>query len=103
MVRAIVALQAQEAATAGNAANAVDQLSPSGVGMLHLFAALGWEWGLTALLLANADVDLRDARGRTALHWAAARGHEVLIVPAEQLCIAGWQSTKHLVACVRHG
>lgn len=31
---------------------------------------------LQALLLAGYDMDLRDAWGHTALHWAAARGHE---------------------------
>jgi ankyrin repeat protein len=62
-------------AAGGN--GSLNELAPSGVGLLHLFAALGHEWGLTALLLAGAAVDLRDAQGRSPLHWAAARGHEV--------------------------
>ena len=62
---------------AAGGASSLNVLAPSGVGLLHLFAALGHEWGLTALLLAGATVDLRDAQGRSPLHWAAARGHEV--------------------------
>lgn len=69
---------ALQAASAGDGASSLNQLSSGGLGLLHLFAALGYEWGMTALLLAGAAVNLRDAQGRTALHWAAARGHEAI-------------------------
>jgi len=73
----VLQLQAQEAAARGAGKGGLDRASDSGLALLHLFAALGWEWGITALLLAGADCDVRDAWGRTPLHWAASRGHEV--------------------------
>lgn len=69
-----------QVASDGNGVSALNQLSGGGLGLLHLFAALGWEWGIAAVLLAGASVDLRDAQGRTALHWAAPRGHVVGLI-----------------------
>ena len=45
---------------------------------------------LQALLMAGGDVDVRDAWGHTALHWAAARGHEVAVTAllAGKVCMA---------------
>lgn len=43
-------------------------LDDEGQGVIHLVAALGYEWGLLPLIAAGISPNFRDARGRTALH-----------------------------------
>lgn len=49
-------------------------LNDQGKGVIHLVAALGYEWGLLPLIAAGISPNFRDACGRTALHWAAHYG-----------------------------
>ena len=43
-------------------------------GLLHLVAGMGWAWAVPQLMSAGFDLNSRDGRGLTALHWAAGRG-----------------------------
>ena len=42
--------------------------------MLHLAAALGYDWALEPTIIAGVSVNFRDVNGWTALHWAAFSG-----------------------------
>ena len=46
-------------------------LDEEGQGVLHLAAALGYDWAITPTITAGASVNFRDVHGWTALHWAA--------------------------------
>ncbi|MCO5612681.1 hypothetical protein L7F22_066950 [Adiantum nelumboides] len=54
-------------------------LDEHGLGVLHMAAALGYEWAIAPLLAAGVGVNTRDGRGWTALHWAAFCGREKVI------------------------
>ncbi|CAL9114262.1 unnamed protein product [Musa textilis] len=47
-----------------------------GQGVLHLAAALGYNWAIKPTVTAGVNINFRDAHGWTALHWAAFCGRE---------------------------
>ncbi|ESW31102.1 hypothetical protein PHAVU_002G209300 [Phaseolus vulgaris] len=51
-------------------------LSEEGQGVLHLVAALGYDWAIKPIITAGVNINFRDASGWTALHWAAYCGRE---------------------------
>ncbi|XP_019425726.1 PREDICTED: calmodulin-binding transcription activator 2 isoform X1 [Lupinus angustifolius] len=51
-------------------------LDKNGQGVLHLAAALGFDWGIKPILFAGVNINFRDVNGWTALHWAAFCGRE---------------------------
>ncbi|KAF0911884.1 hypothetical protein E2562_012355 [Oryza meyeriana var. granulata] len=51
-------------------------LGKEGQGVIHLAAALGYDWAIRPILVAGVNVNFRDAHGWTALHWAASCGRE---------------------------
>jgi hypothetical protein len=52
----------------GKGPNVLDE---GGQGVLHLAAALGFDWALEPTIVAGVNVNFRDVNGWTALHWAA--------------------------------
>lgn len=46
-------------------------LDNEGQGVLHLTAALGYEWAMGPIIASGISPNFRDARGRTGLHWAS--------------------------------
>lgn len=46
-------------------------LDEEGQGVLHLAAALGYDWAIRPTITAGVNINFRDAHGYTALHWAA--------------------------------
>ncbi|CAN6466613.1 unnamed protein product [Victoria cruziana] len=55
-------------------------LDEEGQGVIHLAAALGYEWAMGPIVAAGVSPNFRDARGRTGLHWAAYFGREEIVV-----------------------
>ncbi|XP_066379415.1 calmodulin-binding transcription activator 3-like isoform X1 [Miscanthus floridulus] len=51
-------------------------LCKEGQGVIHLVAALGYDWAIRPIMVAGVNVNFRDAHGWTALHWAASLGRE---------------------------
>ncbi|KAL2343802.1 hypothetical protein Fmac_005087 [Flemingia macrophylla] len=51
-------------------------LGEEGQGVLHLVAALGYDWAIKPIITAGVSINFRDANGWTALHWAAFCGRE---------------------------
>jgi hypothetical protein len=46
-------------------------LDDKGQGIIHLAAALGYEWAMRPIVASGISPNFRDARGRTGLHWAS--------------------------------
>ena len=46
-------------------------LDDEGFGVIHLTAALGYDWALGPIVTAGTNPNFRDAHGRTGLHWAS--------------------------------
>ncbi|XVF01567.1 hypothetical protein REPUB_Repub04eG0100200 [Reevesia pubescens] len=51
-------------------------LDEKGQGVLHLAAALGYDWAIKPTVTAGVSINFRDVNGWTALHWAAFCGRE---------------------------
>lgn len=49
-------------------------LDEEGQGVIHLAAALGFEWAIGPIVAAGVSPNFRDVRGKTALHWASYHG-----------------------------
>lgn len=45
-----------------------------GQNVLHLAAALGFDWAIRPIVVSGVSIDFRDVNGWTALHWAAFYG-----------------------------
>ncbi|XP_008223475.1 PREDICTED: calmodulin-binding transcription activator 2-like [Prunus mume] len=55
-------------------------LDNEGQGVLHLTAALGYEWAMGPIIASGISPNFRDARGRTGLHWASYFGREETVI-----------------------
>ncbi|OUZ99343.1 IQ motif [Macleaya cordata] len=55
-------------------------LDKDGQGVLHLTAALGYDWAISPTIAAGVNINFRDVNGWTALHWAASCGRERTVV-----------------------
>lgn len=55
-------------------------LDKDGQGVLHLAAAIGYDWAIRPTVTAGVGLNFRDALGWTALHWAAFCGRERTVV-----------------------
>lgn len=53
-------------------------LDKEGQGVIHLTAALGYDWAIRPTITAGVNINFRDAHGWTALHWAAFCGRFAL-------------------------
>ncbi|KAG9451523.1 hypothetical protein H6P81_011488 [Aristolochia fimbriata] len=62
-----------KAAEDGKGPNVLDK---EGQGVIHLVAALGYDWAIAPIVAAGVNINFRDAHGWTALHWAASCGRE---------------------------
>ncbi|XP_026437762.1 calmodulin-binding transcription activator 2-like isoform X1 [Papaver somniferum] len=51
-------------------------LDEEGQGVLHLAAALGYDWAIEPTISSGVSINFRDVNGWTALHWAAFCGRE---------------------------
>ncbi|KAE8672774.1 Calmodulin-binding transcription activator 2 [Hibiscus syriacus] len=51
-------------------------LDEKGQGVLHLAAALGYDWAINPTVTAGVSINFRDVNGWTALHWAAYYGRQ---------------------------
>lgn len=56
-----------------------------GLGAIHLAAALGYDWAMGPIVAAGVSPSFRDAKGRTALHWAAYYGREETVIALVRL------------------
>ncbi|GKV44651.1 hypothetical protein SLEP1_g51812 [Rubroshorea leprosula] len=61
----------KKVAEGGYASSILDE---GGQGVLHLAAALGYDWALEPTIVAGVRVDFCDVNGWSALHWAASCG-----------------------------
>ncbi|RVW55944.1 Calmodulin-binding transcription activator 2 [Vitis vinifera] len=60
-------------------------LDGKGQGVIHLAAALGYEWAMGPIIVAGVSPNFRDARGRTGLHWASYFGREETVIALVKL------------------
>ncbi|MED6160075.1 hypothetical protein PIB30_048000 [Stylosanthes scabra] len=54
-------------------------LSKKEQGIIHMVAGLGYEWALNPILSCGVNINFRDIKGWTALHWAAQFGREKMV------------------------
>ncbi|EEE58472.1 hypothetical protein OsJ_09725 [Oryza sativa Japonica Group] len=64
----------------GDGGKGPSMLDEEGQGVLHLAAALGYDWAIRPTIAAGVNINFRDAHGWTALHWAAFCGRERTVV-----------------------
>ncbi|KAJ4830903.1 hypothetical protein Tsubulata_044841 [Turnera subulata] len=64
-----------------------DVLDDEGQGVIHLAAGLGYEWAMGFIVAASGNPNFRDARGRTALHWASYFGREETVISLVRLAV----------------
>ncbi|XP_018850509.2 calmodulin-binding transcription activator 3-like isoform X3 [Juglans regia] len=55
-------------------------LDYEGQGVIHLAAALGYEWAMGPIVSVGVSPNFRDAHGRTGLHWASYFGREEAVI-----------------------
>lgn len=67
---------------------ALHVLDEEGQGVIHLVAALGYDWALGPMVAAGFNPNFRDIRGRTALHWASQFGREKTVLTLIKLGVA---------------
>lgn len=91
-----------------------DVLDGEGQGVIHLAASLGYEWAMDLIVAAGGNPNFRDARGRTALHWASYFGREETVIALIRLdadptavddpnpAFPGGQSAADLASCRGH-
>ncbi|XP_043725084.1 calmodulin-binding transcription activator 3-like isoform X2 [Telopea speciosissima] len=60
-------------------------LDDEGQCVIHLAAALGYDWAIGPIVAAGINTNFRDACGRTGLHWAAYFGREETVVALVKL------------------
>lgn len=60
-------------------------LDDEGQGVIHLAAALGYDWAMGPVVAAGVSPSFRDVHGRTGLHWAAYYGREETVVALVKL------------------
>ncbi|XP_078157179.1 calmodulin-binding transcription activator 3-like isoform X2 [Carex rostrata] len=60
-------------------------LGQEGQGVIHLAAALGYDWAMKPIVVAGVSINFRDVHGWTALHWAASCGRERTVVALKTL------------------
>ncbi|KAM0910280.1 hypothetical protein ACQ4PT_014267 [Festuca glaucescens] len=65
---------------AGDGGKGPSVLDEEGQGVLHLAAALGYDWAIRPTVTAGVNINFRDVHGWTALHWAAFCGRERTVV-----------------------
>ena len=75
----------------------------SGLTIFHCCAALGIEWAVRAMCATGVDLNHTDAFKRTALHWAVARGHEMVVATllssgAKSRTVAEWEGNLYTPA-----
>jgi ankyrin repeat protein len=56
---------------AGDGGKGPSVLDEEGQGVLHMAAALGYDWAIRPTITAGVNINFRDVHGWTALHWAA--------------------------------
>ena len=92
--------------------SAYARVDAGGMGLIHCVAALGMKWAIPAMTKCGCDVNQPDRRNRTALHWAAAKGHEdtvatLLASGADIRAMARWgaggYTAADLAAALGHG
>ncbi|XP_024023492.1 calmodulin-binding transcription activator 2 isoform X2 [Morus notabilis] len=60
-------------------------LDDEGQGVIHLAAALGYQWSMGPIVAAGISPNFRDVRGRTGLHWASCFGREETVTALVRL------------------
>ncbi|KAM0842788.1 hypothetical protein ACQ4PT_058141 [Festuca glaucescens] len=65
---------------AGDGGKGPSVVDDEGQGVLHLAAALGYDWAIRPTVTSGVNINFRDVHGWTALHWAAFCGRERTVV-----------------------
>ncbi|KAL6515308.1 hypothetical protein OROHE_018940 [Orobanche hederae] len=70
-----------------------------GQGVLHLAAALGFNWAFQPIIVSGISIDFRDVNGWTPLHWAAFYGREEAVATLVSLGAAPGALTDPSTEC----